>query len=222
MCHVLRRWFRRVGIKSNLRSIGWNHEIGKDSDLDNILLHVSRALCEQKVKQHSARGRGIEIIGWPSEKLLPAKKGVQRLQWIVSQMNKEHFLPEALLVAPSVQDVVNLRAAGCFQPAVVLPWPITLAKQHSDEPFIVAPGDRFASLDIWKAMNAGRPIVYPRDSAYYEQVFHAGFSFQSEEELPQIIQKAREVASELRSLAKVPMLKEAQKNLKQLLFIFKK
>ncbi len=217
--HVLRRWFRRGGAKSPVRSIGWNHEIGKDSDLDNILLNVSSALRDWGVKQHPAKGSGLEIIGWPSEKLPPLKKGTQRLQWIVPQMGKEHFLPEALLVAPSVQDVLNLRAAGCFQPAVVLPWPIASAKSLSEEPLVVAQEDHFASLDIWKSMSAGRPIVYPNDSAYYEQVFHAGLSFQSEEELPQMIQKAREKALEFRSLAKVLTMRGAQGQLKQLISI---
>ena len=217
--HVLRRWFRRGGAKSPVRSVGWNHEIGKDSDLDNIFLNISGALRDWGVKQHPAKGTGLEIIGWPSEKLPPAKKGVQRLQWIVPQMGKEHFLPEALLVAPSVQDVLNLRAAGCFQPAVVLPWPIASAKSLSEEPLVVAQEDHFASLDIWKAMSAGRPIVYPNNSAYYEQVFHAGLSFQSEEELPQLIQKAREKALEFRSLAKILTVQDAQERFKQLLSI---
>ena len=122
-------------------------------------------------------------------------------------------------MAPSVQDVLNLRAAGCFQPAVVLPWSIASAKSLSEEPLVVAQEDHFASLDIWKSMSAGRPIVYPNDSAYYEQVFHAGLSFQSEEELPQMIQKAREKALEFRSLAKVLTMRGAQGQLKQLISI---
>jgi len=218
--HIMRRWLRRMGVKSHLRSIGWHHEIGKDGDLDNILLNLNQALRGLGIKQHPVRGRGIEIIGWSSKKLPSLKKRAQRLQWIVPQMGKEHFLPEALLVAPSVQDVVNLRVAGCLQPAIVLPWPIASAKSFSEEPLVIAQGDRFASLDIWKAMSAGRPIVYPRDSAYYEQVFHAGLSFQLEEELPQRIQHAREKAEELRLLAKVPTLKEAQELLRKLLSIF--
>ncbi|MBX9577053.1 MAG: glycosyltransferase family 4 protein [Chthoniobacterales bacterium] len=266
--HVLWRWFRRGGAKSPVRSIGWNHEIGKDSDLDNILLNVSSALRDWGVKQHPAKGSGLEIIGWPSEKLPPVKKGVQRLQWILPQMGKEHFLPEALLVAPSVQDVLNLRAAGCFQSAVVLPWPIASAKSlsenlsskstdaanncvapvlasssidytlsrcasstpcssstsatfktGSEEPLVVAQDDHFASLDIWKAMSAGRPIVYSSNSAYYEQVFHAGLSFQSEEELPLMIQNAREKALEFRALAKILTVQEARERFKQLLSI---
>ncbi|MBM3856798.1 MAG: glycosyltransferase family 4 protein [Verrucomicrobia bacterium] len=222
--HVLKRWARRLGVASHIRSVGWYHEMGKDSDLDNILLNVSNMLRDEKIKQHPAQGRGIEIIGYPSEQLPPAKKGVQRLQWIVPQMGKEHFLPEALLIAPSVQDVLNLRVAGCFQPAIVLPWPVASValKTSFSEPLMVAKGDRFASLDIWKAMSAGRPIVYPRDSAYYEQVFHAGLSFQSEEELPQMIQKARTKIDEFRLLAKIPTRKKAQQHFKQLLSILKK
>lgn len=220
--HVFHRWIRRMGIKSKLRSVGWYHEMGRDSDLDHILLSVSKALHEQNIKQHPAKGSDIEIIGWPSDKLPSAKKGVQRLQWIVPQMGKEHFVPEALLVAPSVQDVLNLRAEGCFQPALVLPWPFVSARSSSQEPLVVSQGDRFASLDIEKAMRMGRPIVYPRGSAYYEQVFHAGLSFESEEELPELIQKARDKALEFCLLAKIPTLKEMQTKLEQLFFIFKR
>ncbi len=217
--HVLRRWLRKEGTRSKLRSVGWNHELGKDSDLDNILLNVSKALADQKIKQQPRRDQGIEIIGWPSPHLSPAKKGVRRLQWIVPQMEKEHILPDALLVVPSVQDVVNLRDMGCFQPVIVLPWPIASAKTCSEEPLVIAKDDRFASLEIWKAMMRGRPIVYPDQLAYYEQVFHAGFSFVSETALPQIIQRAREKALELRMLSKVPNLKDAQHQLMQLLSI---
>jgi hypothetical protein len=89
-------------------------------------------------------------------------------------------------------------------------------KTGSEEPLVVAREDHFASLDIWKAMSVGRPIVYSSNSAYYEQVFHAGLSFQSEEELPQLIQKAREKALEFRALAKILTVKDAQQSLRQL------
>ena len=95
-------------------------------------------------------------------------------------------------------------------------------KSFSEEPLVIAQGDRFASLDIWKAMNGGRPIVYPKNLAYYEQVFHAGLSFQSEEELPKTIQQARASALEFRGLAKIPTLQEAQKQLRELLAILTK
>lgn len=217
--HLLRRWLGRLGIKSHLRSIGWNHEIGKDSDLDNILLNVSKSISEAGIKEHRARGDALEIIGWPSAPLPSTKKRLQRLQWIVPEMAKEHIIPDALLLAPSVQDVLNLRSRGFFQPALVFPWPIASAKSLSEEPLVIAKEDRFASLDILKAMNLGRPIVYPNDSAYYEQVFHGGLAFESEEELPTMIQHARESALELRSLATLVTLKESKKRLQQLLSI---
>ncbi len=217
--HVLRRWLRRTRKKSSPRAVGWYHELGKDSDLDHILLNVSKALSDENIKQHPARGQSIEIIGWPSKSLPSVKKGVQRLQWIVPQMGKENILPEALLVAPSVQDILNLRDAGCFQPAIVLPWPIATAKNFSEEPLVIAKEDRFASLEIWKAMMTGRPIVYPDHLAYYEQVFHAGFAFISEAALPEIIQRAREKALELRTLSKIPTLKESHHQFMQLLSI---
>lgn len=220
--HVLQRWTQKLKGKPRSFSIGYFHELGNDGDLDYLFLNLTRALQEEKIKQHSATGAGLEIIGWPSEKLPPRKKNGYRLQWIVPSMQKEHLLPDALLIAPSVQDVLNLRAAGCFQPVIVLPWPMASGTSLSEEPFVVLSADKKASLDVSKAMNVGRPIVYPSHSAYYEQVFHAGISFSTEEALPQAIQKARENALELRGLAKLVTKKEAQTRLRELLALVKK
>ena len=208
---------RRFLTPSLPKSVGWNHELGKNKDLDEILLGVSRALQILGIKQHCAMGSGIEIIGSPTEDLPSAKKDCQRLQWIVPTMSSDLLLKEASLIAPSVQDVINSRRDGFLNSAIAIPFPLMSKEETSEEPFVVEAGDLSSSLKIWRAMAAGRPIVYPENSAYYEQVFHGGLSYKTAAILPAVVKAARESAFELRALAKLPTRNDATKALKQLL-----
>ena len=53
-------------------------------------------------------------------------------------------------------------------------------------------------------MAEGRPVIYPENSAYYEQVFHAGLSYREGEDPSLMAEKARPMASELRELRNLP------------------
>lgn len=209
--HVLKRWLKHFRNNPLPQEVGWNHQLGKSRDLDEILLGVSRALRLLGIKQRPATGQGIEIIGWPTTDLPCVKKGCQRLQWIVPQLTP--ILKEAALVVPAVQDVINFRSSGVLNTMLVMPFPLS-GKGISKEPFVVEKGNRFASTEIWRAMAAGCPIVYPEDSAYYEQVFHGGLCYQREEDLPTVLQAARDTALELCSLARPPAFKDACQALK--------
>jgi hypothetical protein len=44
-------------------------------------------------------------------------------------------------------------------------------------PLIIAKDDKNASLQIWRAMAAGRPVFHPKGMAYGEQVFWAGMAY---------------------------------------------
>jgi hypothetical protein len=87
----------------------------------------------------------------------------------------------------------------------------------SNEPLIIEEGDHSASMKVWRAMAAGRPILYPKESSYYQQVFHGGFSYKNKEEIPMLLEVARKEASQLRMLAKIPSRELVQKAVKQLL-----
>lgn len=215
--HTTRRRFSKKKLPS---VVGWNHHVGKDHDLDEIFLSLGSALRALNISIRPANGCGIEFIGWPTKECPPVPKGNQRLQWITPSMPSACVLRDTLIVAPAVQDIVNLRHAGLLNPAITLPFPNHLNAEKeilSDEPLLVKEGDTAASMKIWRAMAAGRPIVYPKQSAYYEQVFHGGFAFEEDKDIPMLVKMAQEEALSLRLLAKVPTRGSAQKALKKLL-----
>ena len=142
---------------------------------------------------------GVEIVGWAQW----GNGGATRLQWVVPGMPREELMSDAFLIAPSVQDVVNFRSAGCSQPAVAIPFLESSAK-CSKEPLVVKQGDQTASLQVWGALNEGRPVIYPEQSAYYEQVFHAGLSYGEGEDPAPLAEQARCIAEELRGLRYLP------------------
>ncbi|MCF7729723.1 MAG: hypothetical protein K9M81_05065 [Chthoniobacterales bacterium] len=214
--HSLRN---RICKKKLPSHVGWNHHAGKDRDIDQIFWSLCKIIKDLNISTRPADGSGIEFIGFPTKDLLPSQKSCSRFQWITSSTPLKSLLQEASIIAPGVQDIVNLRSAGLLNSAMVLPLPILSNQGLCEEPLIILEEDTTASLTIWKAMAAGRPIIYPIASAYYEQVFHGGFSYQQEEEIPMLLEMARKEALRLRVLAKVPSRESAQKAIKQLLEI---
>jgi hypothetical protein len=133
-------------------------------------------------------------------------------------MQKEELIKNAFLIAPSVQDIVNLRSQGCCQPTAVIPITESLGGQ-SAEPFVVQRENRTASLQVWEALHEGRPVIYPQESAYYEQVFHAGIGYAAGEDPDQIAEQGREMATELRALRYIPSSRATRGLLQALLLI---
>lgn len=108
------------------------------------------------------------------------------IQLIPSGVKKEDIAGKRVaLIAPSVQDVVNLRQAGISNPAVALPFIKKKAPAKGDA-LVVALGDRTASASIWAALAEGRFVLYPTDSAYGEQVFHGGLPYESEADVEEL------------------------------------
>ena len=194
-----RHAFKRRIVHPRLpEEVAWNHKPGESADLDEILVVVRKAFDQLGVRV-ADRG-GTEIIGWPES---PVSGSRRRFQWIVPGLPPDKLVPSALLVAPSVQDVLNLRASGNFQHAVALAIPLAgLDPSHDALP--VGPGDAGASLRVWRAMAAGRPVVYPEGSAYYEQVFHAGLRYSRQTDIAALAKFAADHREELRSFARLP------------------
>jgi len=206
----LRHTFRRRFIKPSLpEEVAWNHAEGRLQDLDEILAVVRKSLEQLGIRAVSRGEAEVEIVGWPESRA----GGRRQLQWIVPGFPSSQIMPSALLIAPSVQDVLNLRAAGRTQPAVAMAVPLG-GSGDSGDVLIVEPGDVGASVRIWRAMSAGRPVVYPEGTAYYEQVFHAGLCSSEPTEMARL---ATDNAAELRSLAVLPTQDDALKFLQVLL-----
>ncbi len=208
--YTLRRRLIRPSLPAE---VAWNHAVGHSADLDEVMDLVRGALGRLGICIVDRGAAKTEIIGWPARS--PAEN-CRHIQWVVPGLPESGIVPSALLVAPSVQDIVNLRSAGFVQPAVAVAVPFSAAGSPAD-PLLVEPDDADASVRIWRAMAAGQPVVYPEASAYYEQVFHAGVAFSSPSETPHAIAAAIESAGELRSLVKLPSQEGVSTFLKLLL-----
>ncbi len=198
--------------------LGWNHQFGADAALDAIFSELEIIVELSHLTRRPANGQGIEFIGWPTSSLPPAQKGSQRFQWVTPSLPLSLILPETRLLLPSIEDILYLRGAGLLHPALVFPLPCFKRKEAlSNEPLLIEEGSHSASLEIWKAMAAGRPIIYPASSAYYEQVFHAGFAYRNRKEIPTLLQLASEEAPRLRILSRIPSRESASQLLRKLL-----
>ena len=209
-CLQLHHTLRRRLIRPSLpKEVAWSHTEGRLQDLDEILAAVRKSLEQLGIRVVGRGESEIGIVGWPESRA----GGPRQLQWIAPGFPASEIVPSALLVAPSVQDVLNLRTAGCAQAAVVMPVPMR-GSGDPDDALFVGPGDVGASVRIWRAMAAGRPVVYPEETAYYEQVFHAGLCSSEPKEA---VRLAGSDAAELRALSVLPAQADALKFLKILL-----
>ena len=202
---TIRRRTRQPALPSLVR---WNHLPGRDSDLDEIMKSVRKMIEGLNIGVTNSNDASVEIAGWPIQDI---KKPRRIFQWVTPSFPPSEILPGATLVAPSVQDVLNLRLADLLNPAVVLPMPLG-GDGNVESPLVVETGDRFASLRVWRALQAGRPVIHPQGMAYAEQVFWAGLRYNEGSEVP-----APPNAQELPALLRVPDSSSITNNLRKLL-----
>ena len=193
---------RRISRPTLPTEISWNHQEGSIAELDRIMRRVETMLNDLGIAIRKDAGAAIEIIGLPRWR----NGGATQFQWVVPGIAKDVLLPDAFLISPSVQDVLNLRSAGCRQPSVAIPFLESMEKQ-SEEPCVIAQGNRGASLQVWEALVEGRSVIYPENSAYYEQVFHAGLAYGDEENPESLADQARLMSPEFRELRYIPSLR---------------
>ncbi|MDX2079809.1 MAG: glycosyltransferase family 4 protein [Terrimicrobiaceae bacterium] len=188
---------RRTTRSARPKEVGWSHRSGHDSELDDIMEMVARALTTLGIRRvEPAPGRAL-IIGYG-----PVAVGAPVFQFCGPGGLSGEVRSPGLILVPSVQDLLNLRENGVSAPALVFPYAVRAESAASGEPFLVKAGDRSASLRVWEALGSGRPVVYPANSAYYEQVFHAGVAYVDDP--AQAIALAAANSRELRALSKVP------------------
>jgi hypothetical protein len=202
---TIRRRTRQPGLPSLVR---WNHLPGRDSDLDEIMQGVRTIIEGLNIGVTNSNDASLEIAGWPIQDI---KKSRRIFQWVTPSFPPSEILPGATLVAPSVQDVLNLRLADLLNPAVVLPMPLG-GDGNVESPLVVETGDRFASLRVWRALQAGRPVIHPQGMAYAEQVFWGGLRYNEGSEVP-----APPNPQELPALLRVPDSSSITNNLRKLL-----
>lgn len=201
---------RRTQAPSLPAAVHWNHLPGKNPDLDEIMGIVREKLEGWKITFTNSTDASCDIVGWPIQDGAPKRHA---FQFFVPGFPIEKLLPGATLLAPAVQDILNVRALDILNPAVVLP--VLLQSESSQQGVLrVMPGDIAASLHIWRGLSAGRPVLYPVDSAYREQVFWGGIPYKDEAD---VVQCAVPTAQELRVLSKTPDSKSFEKALRKLI-----
>jgi hypothetical protein len=80
---------------------------------------------------------------------------------------------------------------------------------------VLEQGDRFASLLVWRALQAGRPVIHPQGMAYAEQVFWGGLPYEKDAETA-VTMTMCEIA-EFQKLLKFPDAKSAEQALRKLI-----
>lgn len=189
--HTLKRRFARPAAPG---AVSVCHTPGVHEGLDTVMTEVRASLGRSGIR--IAADAPLVLRGWHS-----GMPGRPAIQFIVPGM--EQVPPGAMVVAPSVQDIINLRAANCLAPAVVIPFIFDPAT-GTEEALVIEEGDSQASLTVWRALLAGQPVLYPKGSAYYEQVFHAGAPWGGSQAIPELKEKIRLNQSEIRALARPP------------------
>ena len=201
---------RRTQTPSLPDAVHWNHLPGKNPDLDEIMAVVREKLEGWKITFTNSTDAACDISGWPIQDRAPKRHA---FQFFVPGFPIEKLLPGATLIAPAVQDILNLRALDILNPAVVLPLPLK-AESNERGVFRVMPGDVAASLHISRALSAGRPVLYPIDSAYREHVFWGGIPYKDDVDA---VQSAIPTSQELRDLTKTPDSKAVEQALRKLI-----
>lgn len=197
--HAVRRRLpaRRVS------AIAFFHTSGHDAVLDEIMKNVRVALEHEGIEATNRTDVPI-LLGWePPDRELPP--GVPVVQFLSSHPCSGLKPPQALIVALAVQDMVNRRSAGSPHAEVVIPF--LFEGEEGEGPLVVEPGDRGAAARIWKALLAARPVLYPEDSAYYEQIFHAGLPYRHPAEIPAALKALEACLDDVKALARPPRFK---------------
>lgn len=178
-----RAWWRqkshlleaRLARTSKITSIAIDHQPGH-AEWDRIIAVLREAMKAAGVVENQ---QALVVFSGRADNF--SRHGT--IQLIPANVERTEIIPQAVLVAPSVQDVVNLRQTGIAQPSVALPF-VSKTASSDAPPLVVDFTDRTASAAVWEAVARGIPVLYPQDSAYGEQVFHAGLPYHDAAEIP--------------------------------------
>jgi glycosyltransferase involved in cell wall biosynthesis len=199
---------RRLKASQTPAFIRWNHLGGRDEDLDEVMEWTRKNLEGLGIVFTNSADAELEVCGWP---LHQGHSSCRRLQFVTNRLPIDKILLGATLVVPAVQDLLNIRQRDVWNPAVVLPIPFRQMASGSGW-FVVAENDISASIPIWRSMSAGRPVLYPERSAYFEQVYWGGMPWQGEPHLPQ-----PPIEEDCLGCLHFPLEKTAAANLRKLL-----
>lgn len=205
--HTLSRRFAKPGAP---RSVSIAHAKGHDEVIDEIIENVRTGLTEEGV-EIAASSDGATLIGTPEKAFANPRK----IQFVSSSTDRKTIRNDAIVVAQSVQDVVNLRQVGLPNACVVIPF--IFSATPGSGPLEIEPGDKLASVPVWNALAGGRQVIYPKDSAYYEQVFHAGVPYSDETEREQARKSIAACAADFAEVTFIPDLTSSTNALMKLL-----
>lgn len=211
-CQFLHAVRRRLPNR-RISPVAFRHVFGQDAVFDEIMKNVRDALEHAGIDMTDRSNVPI-VLGWePPDRTLPS--GVPVVQFLPPDAPPGLRPPQAVIVAQAVEDTVNRRSAGSPHAEVVIPF--IFQGDGRDGPLVIEQGDRMASVRIWKALLSGRPVLYPDDSAYGEQVFHAGLPYHHPAEIPTALKAMENGLEDFKALIRAPRRKTSAQALKKLL-----
>ena len=199
------------------RSIRIIHQNGVIDSMDQLISRLAKQLYDMGFNPDSDHPDLI-LVGCPPDSTDSVSPSTPTIQWITPELDSSRILRGALIVAPSVQDVLELRNRGLSNPSVVLPL-----VEHgpgivdNPEPARIETGVVNASLKVWDALARGIPVAYPSDSAYGEQVFLGGLPYSTSTQVEDVMAQLHTESSTFQRLIRIPNQEETAAMLYRLL-----
>jgi len=189
------------------KSVRIRHVAGTDAFMDEAMANLERILPEA----------GISVKGGAQDPAVAGSSNEDadfRVLPIGGEDTRHHDLCGR--IAFSVQDAVNFRSGGGKAPVVVCPLVFSDGEKNTS-PLVVGEKDRAASLRISQCLRVGGTTVYPRESAYYYQVFHAGVPYGGERSQSEAVEIATSQAGVIGALGRPATMEGAVSFWKKLL-----
>jgi len=149
------------------RSARLQHVKGRDPFMDEVVANLHALLADAALAPNGHED-GVTIAGQAG--------GSSRFRLLPPGGEDRYPADGACRIALSAQDAVNFKSGGQKAPVLVCPLVFGDGEQNG-ECLVVDQGNANASLDVWRCINRGGYVVYPRDKPYYYQAFHAGIPY---------------------------------------------
>jgi len=174
------------------KSVRLQHAKGRDPFMDEVMTNLEELLAEA-TRASGGSGNAVTIAGLAD--------GSSRFRLLPAGGEDRYPADGGCRIALSAQDAVNFKSGGQKAPVLVCPLVFGEGEQNG-ECLVVDQDDANASLDVWRCINSGGWVVYPRDKAYYYQVFHAGVPYDGNLGLDEARRAGLEEADCLRELGR--------------------
>jgi glycosyltransferase involved in cell wall biosynthesis len=191
-------------------SVAILHDDGHHPIIDQTIANLRRFMEWGNVALVSS-GAQASFCGYLHQKPQPSK-GVY-FQIYSPDLEIEQITPEAIVICSSVADALHFRSRNHAAAFVVLPFledsmRVESSSDGAGSPMIVGDVTPDTSWQVWNSLIHGQPVVYPEDSAFYEQVFHGGLSYKKNERVESLSASIENDHASFQRMIRVPNREE--------------